>query len=72
MLSFKELKKNLKKKSDSYPIINIALVGDTATQFLAIGIQGFGQEYGYNINLFEADYNKVERQLLDQTSELYS
>ena len=72
MLSFKELKKNLKKKSDSYPIINIALVGDTATQFLAIGIQGFGQEYGYNINLFEADYNQVERQLLDQTSELYS
>ena len=72
MLSFKELKKNLKKKSDSYPLINIALVGDTATQFLAIGIQGFGKEYGYNINLFEADYNQVERQLLDPTSELYS
>jgi len=70
--TFKELKKNLKKDSTSLPTIKVALLGDNATQFLAIGIKGIGIERGYNIELFEADYNQVERQFLDPTSELYS
>ena len=28
-------------------------------------------EKGYNIDLFEAEYNQIERQILDQTSDLY-
>lgn len=49
----------------------MALVGDTATQFLATAIQGTGVERGYNIDLFEAEYNQVERQFMDPTSDLY-
>jgi FkbH-like protein len=49
----------------------MALVGDTATQFLATALQGEAISRGYNINLFEAEYNQVERQFLDPTSELY-
>lgn len=30
-----------------------------------------GVERGYNIDLFKAEYNQVERQLLDPTSDLY-
>jgi len=71
MISFKELKKNLKKEAEILPQVKVALVGDTATQFLATGIRGMGIERGYNIHLFEAEYNQVERQLLDSTSELY-
>ncbi len=71
MLNFKELKKNLKKDSTSLPSINFTLVGDTATQFLATAIKGMGVERGYNINLFEAEYNQVERQFMDPSSELY-
>jgi FkbH-like protein len=70
--TFKELKKNLKKDVTSLPTIKIALLGDSATQFLAIAIKGIGIERGYNIDLFEADYNQVERQILDPTSELFS
>lgn len=70
MISFGDLKRLLKKKPD-LPILKIALVGDTATQFLAIAIKGMGVERGYNIDLFEAEYNQVERQLLDPTSDLY-
>ncbi len=70
--TFKELKKNIKKDLTSIPTIKVALLGDTATQFLAIAIKGIGIERGYNIELFEADYDQVERQLLDSTSELYS
>lgn len=53
------------------PVIKLALVGDTATQFLATAIRGTGVERGYQINLFEAEYNQVERQFLDPSSELY-
>ena len=71
MIDFKTLKKNLKKDTRGLPIIKIALVGDTATQFLATAIIGMGVERGFHINLFEAEYNQVERQFLDPTSELY-
>ncbi len=71
MLSFKELKRNLKKDTSSLPTIRVALLGDTATQFLATAIQGWGVERGYHIDLFEAEYNQVERQFMDPTSDLY-
>ena len=70
--TYKELKKNLKKDLTALPTVKVALIGDNATQFLAIAIQGIGIERGYRIELFEADYNQVERQFLDPTSELYS
>ena len=54
------------------PTIKVSLLGDTATQFLATAIKGEGIERGYNIDLFEAEYNQVERQVLDPTSDLYT
>ena len=71
MKSFKEIKRNLKQDLNGLPSIKVALVGDTATQFLTTTIKGMGVERGYNIDLFEAEYNQVERQLLDPTSDLY-
>ena len=70
--TFQELKRNLIKNLTSFPTIRVALLGDTATQFLAIAIKGLGVERGYNIELFEADYDQVDRQFLDPSSELYS
>lgn len=71
MIDFKKLKKNLKNDTSSFPIVKIALVGDTATQLLSTAIKGMGVERGLHIKLFEAEYNQVERQFLDPTSELY-
>ncbi len=71
MISYNELKKKMKGELSNLPIIKVALVGDTATQFLATAIKGIGVERGYNIDLFEAEYNQVERQFMDPTSELY-
>ena len=42
MHPFKELKKLLKKDLSGLPSMKVALVGDTATQFLATAIQGTG------------------------------
>ena len=71
MLSFKELKRNLKKDVSGLPVVKVALLGDTATQFLATAIKGWGVERGYRIELFEAEYNQVERQFMDPTSDLH-
>jgi FkbH-like protein len=71
MLSFQELKKSVKHMPAGLPQVKVALVGDTATQFLATAIKGISIERGYQTDLFEAEYNQVERQFLDPTSELY-
>lgn len=71
MLQYKELKKKLKTIPEGLPACKVALLGDTATQFLATAIRGIGLERGYNVNLYEAEYNQIERQFLDPTSELY-
>ena len=71
MISFTKLKRHLKSDLTGLPSFKIAVVGDTATQLLCTAIRGMGVERGYNIDLFEAEYNQVERQLLDPTSDLY-
>ena len=71
MNTFKEIKSILKKDISNYPSIKIAVVGDTATQLLCTAIRGTAAVRGYNTDLFEAEYNQVERQLLDPTSDLY-
>lgn len=71
MCTYQELKRNLKKDASALPICKIALLGDTATQFLSTSLRGMGYECGYNVNLLEAEYNQVERQVLDMTSDLH-
>jgi len=71
-MTFKELKKYAKQGAgDSAPVVKVALLGDTATQFLATALKGEGVSRGFNVDLFEAEYNQVERQLMDPTSDLY-
>lgn len=69
--TFNELKHNLKKDISSLPVLKVALLGDTATQFLSIALKGLGIDIGYNIELYEADYNQIEQQVFDSTSELH-
>ena len=71
MNTLQELKRSLKGDLSELPRIKVALVGDTATQLLATAIRGTGAVRGYNIDLFEAEYNQVEHQLLIPTSDLH-
>lgn len=57
MFTFQQLKRYLKRDAASLSVKKLALLGDTATQFLAIALRGMGVEHGYHINLFEAEYN---------------
>ena len=71
MNTLQELKRSLKGDLSGLPKIKLALVGDTATQLLATAIRGTGVVRGYNIDLFEAEYNQVEQQMLIPTSDLH-
>lgn len=70
MFTFKDLKKAAKNAEGLTPACRVAIVGDTATQLLATAISGACALRGFSIELFEAEYNQVERQFLDPTSEL--
>lgn len=71
-ISFKSLKREARSNNTLTPILRIALLGDTATQFLATAIKGMGHMRGFCVELFEAEYNQVERQVMDPTSELHT
>jgi predicted enzyme involved in methoxymalonyl-ACP biosynthesis len=71
MITFNELKKNLKKDNSVLSIRKIALLGVVATQFLAISLKGMGYESSYYMDLFEAEFNQVERQVIDTKSDLH-
>ena len=70
MNTIQELKRSLKGDHSGLPRIKVALVGDTATQLLATAIRGTGVQRGYNVELFEAEYNQVEQQMLIPTSDV--
>lgn len=70
MKSFRELKK-LAKEERNVPKMKVALLGDTATQLLVTAIKGVAADRGLSLDIYEGEYNQVERQLMDPTSELY-
>lgn len=71
MKDFSQLKKNLKKDFSNLKIIKVAILGDTATQFLTQALRGVGYDNGFNLKIWEADFNQIERQVYDLSSELY-
>ena len=71
MKTFTQLVKNLKNDFSNLKKINVAILGDNATQFLTQAIRGTGYDYGLDLNIWEADFNQIERQIYDNSSELY-
>jgi len=70
MKSLRELKK-LAREELYGPKIKVTLLGDTATQLLVVAIKGEAVDRRLSLNIYEGEYNQVERQLMDPTSELY-
>ncbi len=71
MKTFSQLKKNLKNDFSNLKIIKVAVLGDTATQFLIQALRSAGYDEGFNLQIWEADFNQIERQVFDPSSELY-
>lgn len=69
--TFSELKKELRKDTQGLKKIKVALLGDTATQFLNVALKGTAIQEGFDLDIFEADFGQISRQILDPTSEYY-
>ena len=69
--TFSALKKNLKKDYSGFQTIRLAVLGDTATQFLCQALRGEGFDQQLNITIWEADFDQIETQIFDSASELY-
>lgn len=70
--SFQTLRRNLKKEYEGLPKLSMALLGDTATQLLGQAIRGYGFEQETDISIFESDYDQIDLQVNDPSSELYA
>ncbi len=71
MRDFLYLCKNLKKDFSGLEKVKLAVLGDTSTQFLVQALRGMGYEKGFDLQIFEADYDQIERQVFDNNSALY-
>ena len=72
MKNFTQLKKNLKNDFSGLTRVKVAVLGDTSTQLLCQALRGMGYEMGFNLEIFESDFNQVEQQVFDPSSELYA
>lgn len=72
MKIFSDLKKNLKNDFSGLAPVKIALLGDTATQFLGVALRGAGWDAGFDLQIWEADFNQIEQQVFNDSSELYT
>jgi FkbH-like protein len=70
--SFPELKKNLKCDFSTLGNIKTAVLGDSSTQFLVQALRGAGYDAGIDLQIWESDFNQIERQIFDPSSELYT
>jgi len=71
MKIFSELKKNLKNDFSNLIPVKVALLGDNPTQLLSIALRGTGYDMGFDLQVWEADFDQIERQVFDPASELY-
>ncbi|WP_415327597.1 HAD-IIIC family phosphatase [Chryseobacterium sp. MMS23-Vi53] len=69
--TFSELKKNKILYNTRLKKVKVALLGDTATQFLNVALKGTAIDEGFEFEIFEADFGQISRQILDPTSEYY-
>ena len=72
MKVFSQLKKNLKNNFENLKSVKVALLGDTATQLLNQALRGTGYDAGLDLQIWEADFGQIERQVFDTASELYT
>ena len=72
MPTFIALKKNLKQDMSALTGCKVAIMGDCATQHIAIALRGWGYEAGIRYEVLDTDYNQIDAQTMDPSSELYT
>lgn len=71
-MDFSTLRKNLKKDFTGFKKINLAVLADSSTQYLATAIRGYAYEKKLDVNIWEADYDAIDITITDSESPLYN
>ncbi len=71
-MDFKALKANLKRDFAGLRTARVAVLGDSATQLLCMAVRGYGREIGLDLIIHEAEYDQLEREVLNPDSALYA
>lgn len=66
--TFPQLKKLSRQDCEGGPHYRLVLLGDCAIQHLAAG---YARYTGLNLDVFDADYNQLDAQIMDPASEMY-
>ena len=69
--TFSQLKRNPKELPPASKRLRMAVLGDSATQLLAQALRGAALDRDLDLQIWEADFNQIERQILDPGSDLY-
>ncbi len=72
MPTFTALKKNTKKDMSTLPCCKVAILGDCATQHIAVALKGWGFTAGLRFEVLDTDYNQIDAQTMDPQSEVYT
>jgi len=70
--SIKELLSNTKRQRPAAGHIRTAVAGDHATQLFTRLVDGWGTEYGLDLEMYEAGYDQVDSELLNTGSALHA
>ncbi|MGM9694873.1 MAG: HAD-IIIC family phosphatase [Alloprevotella sp.] len=71
MLTFSELKRLSRTAPEHGAPLRMALLGDTATQFLATALKGWATATGFALELYEAGFNAIREEVMNPESELH-
>lgn len=71
-MTYQELKKLAKASAEGCPAVRLAILGDSATQQLAVALKGMGVARGLALEVFDADYDQMDTQTVDPHSALYA
>ena len=74
-LNFNQLRRLAAQANAGSPgarTVRIAVLGDSATQFLVQALQSTGILAGIHFETFESDFNQIDRQVYDPGSDLYA
>jgi FkbH-like protein len=69
--NFNTLKKKVKEDFSKFPKYKVAVLGESSTQHLVMAIRGYGYINNQNLDIYEADIDQLDIQILTPDSELY-
>ena len=71
MVSFADLKANLKKDFSGLKCVRVAVASDSAMQHFTVALRASGYEAGLDLIIHDTGYDQIERSIFDPSSDLY-